>query len=74
MEKKYECVEDLQGAEWCVGEVDTIEGWRQRAIVWVEDEAFDNYENLIEEIKSLPKEKVLDYITDFYQIAFKEVN
>ena len=74
MEKKYECVEDLQSAEWCVGEVDTIEGWRQRSIVWVEDEAFDNYENLIEEIKSLPKEKVLDYITDFYQIVFKEVN
>lgn len=74
MEKKYECVEDLQGTDWCIGEVDTIEGWRQRAITWVEYEAFDNYENLIEEIKSLPKEKVLDYITDFYQIAFKEVN
>ena len=73
MEKKYECVEDLQGAEWCIGEVDTIEGWRQRAIEWVELESYNGYEKVIEEIKRLAKDEVMDYIYDFWQIAFKEV-
>lgn len=73
MEKKYECVEDLQGAEWCIGEVDTIEGWRQRSLEWIKEEAFDDYELIVEELRSLPKEKVMDWIADFYQFAFKEV-
>lgn len=74
MEKKYECVEDLQGTEWCIGEIDTIEGWRQRAIEWVELESYNGYEKVIEEIKRLAENEVMDYIYDFWQIAFKEVN
>lgn len=73
MEKKYECVEDLQGADWCIGEVDTIEGWRQRAIIWVELGSYDGYEKVVEEIKRLAENEVMDYIYDFWQIAFKEV-
>lgn len=73
MEKKYECVEDLQGAGQYEGEVHTIEGWRQRSLEWIKEDAFDDYELIIEELKNLPKEKVMNWVSYFWDLEFKEV-
>lgn len=68
--KKYECVEDYQKTDWCVGEIDTIEGWRKRAIEWADS---DGYDDVIEQLNRLPENEVMDYISDFWEIGFKEI-
>lgn len=68
--KKYECIEDYQNADWCVGEIDTIEGWRKRAIEWADS---DGYDDVIEQLNRLPENEVMDYISDFWDIGFKEI-
>jgi len=34
MARLYECVEDRQGGDWCVGLVQTAEEWLEDAIYW----------------------------------------
>lgn len=71
MAKKYKCIADYQGGTWCLDEIDTIEGWRERAIEWADS---DGSEGLIKELQELKKSDVIDYIIEVWQIGFKEVN
>lgn len=72
MRKRYECVRDLKDIDWCLGETGTIEWWRKKAIKRVKETMLDGYEQIIEEIEKLPKEKVMDYIADLFKLSFKK--
>ena len=68
--KNYKCVKDLQGGDWCVGVTQSIEEWRENAIEWADS---DGYEGVVEILKELPQNEVIDYIQDFWQIEIIEV-
>nr|DAR38038.1 MAG TPA: hypothetical protein [Caudoviricetes sp.] len=64
--KLYKCIEDLQGANWCVGIVDTAQGWKERAIEYAD---MDGYEEVITTLTNMNDEDMLiDYICDVWQI------
>lgn len=69
MLKKYECVIDYQDGKWCVGIVDTIEGWRSRALEWAD---YDGNDELYKEVNELDPTEVMDFISDVWQVGFKE--
>lgn len=75
---EYKCIADHQTGEWCVGEVDTTDGWADRAIGWTESDGLDEIRaELIkgqEQIKSEQDEQALmDFIAEIWQIEFEKV-
>lgn len=68
-EKLYACVEDLQGCDWAVGDIETIEGWRERAIEWAD---MDENEDLIKELQKCPKKNVIAFISNIWELKFEE--
>lgn len=71
MEKRYRVIEDLQGTGFAMGVDLTIEEWRDRALDWAE---MDEHYGIAEELKSLPKDNVLDYISEFWQLEFGQID
>lgn len=67
---KYKCVEDLQGGEFAVGNIETIEEWRQTALAWCDS---DGNEGLFKTLESLPESEVIDFIQDMWQIVIEKV-
>lgn len=70
MEKRYRVSADLQGGDFGMGRTYTIEQWREQAIDWAD---MDEHDGLIETLKALPKDEVLDEIAEFWQLEFEEV-
>lgn len=70
MEKYYIVINDLQGGNFGMGRIYTIRGWKNQAIEWAES---DENDLLIEELKKLPKDKIIDYISFTWEIEFKEI-
>lgn len=68
-EKLYACVEDLQGCDWAVGDIETIEGWRERAIEWAD---MDENEDLIKELQKCAKKNVIAFISNIWELKFEE--
>lgn len=68
-EKLYACVEDLQGCDWFVGDIETIEGWREKAIEWAD---MDENEDLIKELQKCPKKNVIAFISNIWELKFEE--
>ena len=68
--EKYICVEDLQGTNFGVGRIKTIEKWRKQAMDWTDSEESDLYKTL----KKLPEEEVIPFIEDMWEIRIKNVN
>lgn len=71
MDKRYKVVNDLQGGDFAMGIDQTIEEWRQHALYWAES---DGFEGVIKDLKSLPEEAVIDYIAEFWQLEFEELD
>lgn len=68
-QKLYKCVEDFQNTGWCIGEVGTVNEWRQKAIEWADS---DELYGVLKELKKMAQSKVLDFISDFWEIRFEE--
>ena len=71
MEKKYICINDLQGGEFAVGYSMTVEEWRGQAMEWAEK---DNIEETIEELEKLKENEVIDYIREIWELEIVESN
>ena len=71
MNKMYKVVRDLQGGEFGMYRIQTIEDWREQAIEWAD---MDEHDGIVEELKSLPQDEVIDYIAEFWQLEFKEID
>ena len=71
MEKMYKVVADLQGGNFGMYRIQTIEDWREQAIEWAD---MDEHDGIVEELKNLPLDEVIDYIAEFWQLEFKEVD
>lgn len=69
--KKYKCVEDLQSGDWCVGIIETTEERRDRFIGFCE---MEDREVALEALKVLKDDELMDYISDYWQLRFEEVN
>jgi hypothetical protein len=70
MEKLYEA-KDLQGCGFGEDRQFTVEGWREQAKIWCDmDDNDDTYEYL----ELLKPEKVLDFIADYWDLEFTEVD
>lgn len=69
MEDKYICVKDYQYSDWCIGLSQTIEEWRESAIGWAMS---DDMDEAVELLKKMPKEEVIEYICDIWQIDIEE--
>ena len=68
--EKYECIKDLQGADWFVNSVFTLEEWRELAKEWANNDGLDGVEKTLEE---LPENEVMDFIADIWQLEFRTV-
>lgn len=71
MKEKFICINDLQGGEFAVGCVMTIEEWRERAMFWADS---DSNEELFRSVKKLPKKEVVDFIQDIWDLKIISVN
>ena len=69
--KRYRVIEDLQGDEFGMYRDFTVEQWREQAIEWA---TMDDNDDVVDRLNKLPSEQVLDYIADFWQIVFAEVD
>ena len=78
-EKKYICVDDLQGGGWCVGCVSTAEGWLERATDWRDsDDSWgdwgepDDRKTWLARWESIIKQgreqELINYIAEMWQI------
>lgn len=66
----YRVVEDLQGGEFGMGRDFTIEEWREQAIEWAE---MDEHYGIIETLKVMKKDNVIDFISEIWALRFEEV-
>ena len=81
--KLYECTEDRQGGNWCVGLVQTAEEWLEDAIYWRnsdwswDEDNGDTEDNMRKRGKELiakgEEEKVIEYIDDMWSITLEFV-
>lgn len=71
MDKKYIVKTDRQGGTFGQYRIYTIEQWRKQAIIWAE---IDDNDELLQTLKTLPKEKVIDFIDDFWDLEFQEIS
>lgn len=67
---KYKCVEDYQNTDWCIGEINTIEEWRQMAVGWADS---DGYDDIVSILLTMPEKSVMDFISDFWSIGFEKI-
>lgn len=71
IEKRYAVIEDLQGSDFGMYRLYTIEQWREQAMEWADS---DEHYGVVEELKTLKKEDVIDYISEFWTLQFAEIN
>lgn len=66
--------EDVWGEyKWEIGDTGTIEEWRKRAIDWVKNEkSTHDGKELIKELRKLPKDEVMLYISNLWGLDFME--
>ncbi len=69
-DRKYLCNEDLQGGDFAVGGIGNIEFWRERAMDWAYG---DDNTGLYYSLKYLPKKEVIGFISDLWQLSFREI-
>ena len=68
-ELRYFVSKDLQGGDFGMYRLFTIEEWREQAKEWADlDDSGAVYDHLCE----LPKEDVMDFIADFWELEFRE--
>lgn len=67
--KIYICTKDLEDGDWCVGCMETIDGWREKAIEWA---TWDGAEDIVKILKSIPQDKIIIYISSYWNIVLEE--
>ena len=73
--KLYKVINDLQGGDFAMfnyngtERIQTVEGWRKNAMDWADADDSDLYGT----IKKLPKNEVMDFIAETWQLEFEEV-
>lgn len=67
---RYRVVHDLQGGEFGMGRDYTVEQWRKQAIDWCYQ---DENAGMADELYSLPADKVIDEIAEYWDIRFRKV-
>ena len=68
MNKLYICTEDRQGGSFAVGSIHTIEGWRQRAMQWCDQDDNEEYGSWLEEIR---EDQVIGEIDSMWEITLE---
>lgn len=71
MEKMYKVVRDLQGGQFGMYRIQSIEEWREQAISWADS---DENDFLIEDLENMPQDKVIEYISKVWELEFKEID
>lgn len=69
-EKLYECVKDWRGMHRWEEETYSINEWRKIAIGWANNE---KKEVVAERLKNMPEDKVMFFISVYWEFLFKEV-
>lgn len=69
--KKYICIKDLQYGDFAVGNIATIEEWRETALAWAWN---DDNEELQETLEELKQENIIDFIQEIWQIEIVKLN
>lgn len=64
----FKCVDDLQGGRFQVGKTCSVEAWRARFLQYAFDEEL---EEIIEPLKKLSDDKIMDFIAEVWQLTFK---
>ena len=64
----FKCVDDLQGGAFQLGKTCSIEAWRARFLQYAFDEEL---EEIIEPLKKLSDDKIMDFIAEVWQLTFK---
>lgn len=82
--KKYKCVDDLQDANFMVGEIKTLEEWKE----WIKEMTAHRVEDIIyyerlnmsieehplfQKVEKLEGKEIIDYIEKTYELRFEEV-
>lgn len=70
-EKLYAVTNDYQGGEFGMYRLYTIEQWREQALEWADT---DEADEIMEELKNLPAEQVIDYIAELWSLGFAEID
>lgn len=70
MKEKYYVSHDYQGGSFGQDRELTIDEWREQALDWVD---MDEYYELVEYIKSIHNEDLLDFMSEFWEIEFSRV-
>ena len=58
-------VDDNPGTHWALGKTDSIQGWRETAQFWADN---DGMEETVQNLAEMPDEDVIDYISDVWDI------
>lgn len=69
-EARYRVVADLQGGEFGMGRDYTVEQWRNQAMEWAD---MDENDGLAETLADLPRDEVLDFISNMWELKFRKV-
>lgn len=64
----FKCVDDLQGGAFQLGKTCSVEAWRARFLQYAFDEEL---EEIIEPLKKLSDDKIMDFIAEVWQLTFK---
>lgn len=76
MDKKYRCSQDLQQEGFCVGDINTVSGWKERALYWLDCDGYDGEEEtgFYQYLSNLENpQKIMDEIAEWWQLDFEEV-
>lgn len=65
-ERKYICIEDLQGGSFAVGRVHTAKEWKKQALEWCEQ---DDNEEYYKFLKRLPLKYIIGEIASMWDLA-----
>lgn len=68
----YKCTSDLQGGNWCVGILETVQEWKERAIEWADS---DGFTGVIKELQAITDEQdIMDYISETWSLSFEKMS
>lgn len=72
MVERYEVVRDRQGGSFGTDRQYTIEEWREQALDWAMADDWD--EKNLEFIRNMPADKVIEYVSEMWDLDIERVN
>lgn len=71
MKRLYICTQDRQGGSFALGAIHTIEGWRDRAMSWCDQDDNDVMYSYLEVLKD---EEVIPTIDDYWELTIEPLD